>query len=472
MPTSSGLEDPGTPLVCAAKRMKIDLTVARKSLLLRSKDCLKRLDIVLRGPKASRNAARRGTHMANKTLFLIPRLCLAIVISCTSYARQTQESLYPGGDLLNAAVYDGTPKPLAAHLISNDLRVPTGISFERSEDDLSRPLGEQETDRTSGGAVQASGGEVTAPRSLASIAGIIRDAHGAVVTGIPVTLLGRNNAVDRVAVADRKGAFTFAGLRPGVYRVKIDATGLEPSVSAPVMLGAGERRELPIVAIRIPTQTTTVHVVATLNEVAQAQVQEEEKQRVLGFLPNYYSSYIWTAAPMTPKLKVRLGLRSTIDPFTFLVAAAVAGAEQKHNTFPGYGQGAEGYAKRFGAAYADTVVSRMVSRAILPAVLHQDPRYFYRGSGGIRSRLFYAMASTFVCRGDNGRLEPNYSQLLGNFAAAGISNVYRAPGDQSVGLTFRNGLIMTGSGMAENILREFFSRKLTPNVPTFANGKP
>src|SRR5260370_32352782 len=84
---------------------------------------------------------------------------------------------------------------------------------------------------------------------------------------------------------------------------------------------------------------------------------------------------------MTPKLKFKLSLRSTTDPVTFLVAAGLAGVEQKHNTFPGYGQGSEGYAKRFGAAYADTMVSKMVSRAILPTILHQDPRYFYRGFG-------------------------------------------------------------------------------------------
>ncbi len=201
-------------------------------------------------------------------------------------------------------------------------------------------------------------------------------------------------------------------------------------------------------------------------------MEAQEKQRVLGFLPNYYSSYIWDAAPMTPKLKFKLSLRSTTDPVTFLVAAGLAGVEQKHNTFPGYGQGSEGYAKRFGAAYADTMVSKMVSRAILPTILHQDPRYFYRGSGSIRSRIFYALAAAVICREDNGRLQPNYSQVLGNFAASGISNLYRAPGDRTASLTFRNGLIMTGSGAVENLLREFFSRKVTSNVPAFANGKP
>ena len=305
-----------------------------------------------------------------------------------------------------------------------------------------------------------------------SIAGTVRDLDGVAVPGVRVTLAGPNNAVDQVVTADSRGAFTFAELVPGIYRVKIAEAGLEQSVTAEVVLGAGEGREVPIVGTRIPTVSTTIDVVATLNEVAQAQVEAQEKQRVLGFLPNYYSSYIWDAAPMTPKLKFKLSLRSTTDPVTFLVTAGLAGVEQKHNTFPGYGQGSEGYAKRFGAAYADTMVSKMVSRAILPTILHQDPRYFYRGSGSIRSRIFYALAAAVICRGDNGRLQPNYSQVLGNFAASGISNLYRAPGDRTASLTFRNGLIMTGSGAVENLLREFFSRKVTSNVPAFANGKP
>jgi hypothetical protein len=221
-----------------------------------------------------------------------------------------------------------------------------------------------------------------------------------------------------------------------------------------------------------PTTRTTVQVAATLNEVAQAQVEEQEKQRMLGFVPNYYTSYIWDATPMTSKLKFGLAFRSALDPFNFLVSAGIAGAEQSHKTFPGYGQGAEGFAKRFGASYADTLGHRMLSSAIFPAILRQDPRYFYHGSGSVRSRAAYAVMSTIVTRGDNGRQQLNYSQLLGNFAAAGLSNVYRAPSDRQASLTLRNGLIITGSAAVTNLLREFLSRKLTRNLPPHATGKP
>lgn len=310
--------------------------------------------------------------------------------------------------------------------------------------------------------------EPVAPVS-ASIEGTVRDAEGVAVAGARV-MLALPSGEEREATADTGGGFTFSGLVPGDYRLEISDMGLDRPVTAEVRLGAGERRELPIVGTRI--LTTTVHVVASADEVAQSQVEAQETQRVFGFVPNYYSSYIWDAAPMTPKLKFKLGLRATTDPVSFLAAAVLAGVEQKHNTFPGYGQGSEGYAKRFGAAYADAFIGKMVSRAILPAVLHQDPRYFYRGSGSVRSRVFYALRSAVVTRGDNGRLQPNYSQVLGNFAASAIANLYRAPGDRTASLTFRNGLIMTAGGAVENLFREFLSRRYTSSVPSFANGKP
>jgi Carboxypeptidase regulatory-like domain len=321
-------------------------------------------------------------------------------------------------------------------------------------------------------AVQAAGPQAPPSQSAASIAGTVRDSRGTEFAAVPVTLVGQDNAVNRLVTADDKGGFTFADLPAGTYRVKIYVAGLEPFASAPIVLGGGEKRELPVVAMRIATKNTTVDVSATLNDVAQAQVKEEETQRMLGFLPNYYTSYIWNAAPMTRKLKFNLALRTATDPVTFLVVAGVAGVEQAHKTFPGYGQGFEGYAKRYGASYADTVAGRMFSSAIFPVLLHQDPRYFYQGSGSTRSRLLYALVSTVVCRGDDGRLEPNYAHVFGSFAAAGLSNLYRAPEDRKASLTFRNGLIITGSGAVVNILREFLSRKLTANVPAFANGKP
>jgi len=309
--------------------------------------------------------------------------------------------------------------------------------------------------------------------ATASVSGTVRDTLGAPVPAARVTLLSQDNASDRMITADASGAFAFSGLRPGTYRIKVDAAGgLEPFTSSDIVLTASEKREIPVAVVRMAVKNTTVNVVASLPEIAAAQIKQQEEQRILGVLPNFYTSYIWDALPMTPRSKFGLAVRSLIDPATFLVVGGVAAAEQVHDTFPGYGQGFDGYAKRYGATYADTVSDRILSSAVFASLFHQDPRYFYQGSGTVRSRLWHALLFTVACKGDNGRLQPDYSDILGSFASAGLSNVYRAPSDRQVGLTFRNGLIITASGAVTNIMREFLFRKLTPSVPAFAKGKP
>ena len=259
--------------------------------------------------------------------------------------------------------------------------------------------------------------------SSASITGTVRDSAGAAVPGVHLILMAQDESADRITTSDAEGNFAFTGLFPGTYQVKSTADGLEPSLSPDIVLNAGESHELPVIAMRVATKSTTVDVTATANEIAQAQVKEQEKQHVLGFLPNPYTSYIWNPAPMTPKLKFSLGFHSITDPAVFVVAATMAGVEQSHNTFPGYGQGAEGYAKRFGATYADTATLRMLNGAVFPSLFHQDPRYFYQGSGTVRSRILHALSASIIRRADDGHFEPNYSQWLGNFTTAGLSNL-------------------------------------------------
>lgn len=309
-------------------------------------------------------------------------------------------------------------------------------------------------------------------RVSSSITGTVRDSRGLPLVGVEARLEGQNNNIEAKQATDNNGLFSFTDLPAGMYQLRIVAAGRQPFASEPLAVGEGTRHELSPVVMRLVTKTTTVNVSASPQEVIEAQVKQEEQQRILGLVPNYYTSYIWDARPMTPKLKFGMAFRTITDPVSFLVVAGIAGAEQYHNTFPGYGQGAEGYAKRFGSTYADTVASRMLGSAVFPVLFHQDPRYFYRGSGTVRSRLAYAVMCAVVSRGDNGRLQPNYSHILGSFAAAGISNLYKSPQDRDVGLTLRNGLIITAGAAAVNVMREFLFRNLTPGVPAFQSGKP
>ena len=107
----------------------------------------------------------------------------------------------------------------------------------------------------------------------------------------------------------------------------------------------------------------------------------------------------------------------------------------------------------------------MIGGAILPSLFKQDPRYFYKGTGSKKSRLMYALATSVICKGDNGHWQANYSGILGGLAAGGISNLYYPAKDRDAGLVFQNALIGIGTTAAANVLQEFVVRKLTPNLP-------
>jgi len=197
--------------------------------------------------------------------------------------------------------------------------------------------------------------------------------------------------------------------------------------------------------------------------VAEAQIKEQEKQRALAFIPNFYVTYDREAAPLNAKQKFELAWKTAADPVTLMGAGVYAGFEQAGNRYPEYGQGSQGYAKRYGSGYADAVSGIFIGNAILPSLLKQDPRYFYKGTGSTRSRLLYAVASSVICKGDNQRWQPNYSFMLGSVAVGGISTLYvPSSGSNGVGLVFQNALIRIGQGSLGGVLQEFVFSRLTP----------
>ena len=303
-----------------------------------------------------------------------------------------------------------------------------------------------------------------------SISGIALDVNGGIIPGASITLTrqGLETSIKTIAASD--GSFTFNSLSPGVYRLTVEAEGLQTYQSSDLPMQGGQALQVPTIGLRMSEANISVDVTATQEEVSAAQVSQQEKQRVFGVFPNFYTSYIWDAAPMTSKQKFGLALRTTVDPINLLAIAGVAGAEQVHNTFPAYGSGIGGYGKRYEARFADVFASRMIGSAILPSLLHQDPRYFYRGSGSTASRVLYAMSSAVITRGDNGRRQPNYSHLLGNLAAGGIANLYRPVADRGAALTFETALVEAGVDAVGNVVREFLLRRVTSSVPDFAEG--
>ena len=318
---------------------------------------------------------------------------------------------------------------------------------------------------------QAANGQTNQVEGTALITGVVSDAQGNGVSGAEITLTSPGKlGHERKTAAASDGTFTFTGLPAGKYRLVVTADGLGTYTSSELLVQSGESVRAPKIALNVTT-ASSVNVYASADQVAEAQVEEQEKQRVFGVFQNFYTSYIWEADPMSAKQKYKLVFHTILDPTTFLVLAGVAGAEHYNGTYPGYGPGIEGYGKRYGAALADSVSGRIIGSAILPSLFHQDPRYFYQGSGGVGSRTWHALTSALVTRGDNGKLQPNYSHLLGNLAAGGIANAYHPESSRGLGLTFQTLGITTGANAIGNLFREFVLRSLEPSVPGFANGK-
>jgi hypothetical protein len=310
--------------------------------------------------------------------------------------------------------------------------------------------------------MQAGGG---ARQDAARLMGTVKGTGGEVLGGATVTLTSLNTGIQQTQLTDTNGFVSFV-VAPGQYEVMATAPGFVPWRSGALTLGPRDFHEVPDMVLRLATAVDTVHVTATEHELAPQQVEAEEKQRILGVVPNFYVSYVPDAAPLSPGQKFQLAWKSSIDPFDFAISGVQAGVEQAEGTYAGYGPGAAGYAKRYGAAFADGFDSTMIGGGVLPVLFHQDPRYYYRGHGSVMSRALYAISTVAICKGDNGRWQPNYSFVLGNLAAGAISNLYYPASDRAgVSLTIDNALIDTGLGAFDSLVQEFLLKKLTRGAP-------
>ena len=304
-----------------------------------------------------------------------------------------------------------------------------------------------------------------------TISGTVVDGTGAVVAGARVKLSLQDQSLSQEVATDAEGQFSLAGIAPGTFQLTISSVGFTTQTSSGT-LHAGEDYVVPPIVLVIAAASAEVQVTMSRMEIAEAEIKDEEKQRVLGIVPNFYVTYNPAAVPLGPKQKFELAWKATIDPINFGLTGAIAGIQQAANSYSGYGQGAQGYGKRYGAAYADLVSSTFIGSAIFPSLLKQDPRYFYKGTGSKRSRFAYAVANAFICKGDNGHWQPNYSSFLGSLAAGGISNLYYPATDRDLTVTFDNALIAIGSTAATNVLQEFVIRRFTRNAPNYAPAKP
>jgi hypothetical protein len=297
-----------------------------------------------------------------------------------------------------------------------------------------------------------------------SIGGTVIATDDEIIPGATVVIESPVPEDRRKVVADDNGAFQLNGLKPGIsYHITISANGFITWTSPEIILNPDQHVFLTGSRLKIAGGVTSVTVFSTPEQIAIEQIKIEEKQRVFGIIPNFYVVYDPNPVPLTAKLKFKLALRAATDPVTFLGVAFFAGIDQAANT-PDYVQGAKGYGQRFGADYTDGFTDIFIGGAILPTLLHQDPRYFYQGTGTKKSRALHALESPFICKGDNGRREPNYSSVGGDLASGAISNAYYPATNRGPNLVFENALITSGARVIDSLVQEFVLRRLTPKA--------
>jgi Carboxypeptidase regulatory-like domain len=287
----------------------------------------------------------------------------------------------------------------------------------------------------------------------ATIIGTVLDITGGTVPNATVVSQGPNE--NRTLETGDNGFFKFDGINPGTpIRILVNASGFKSWTSNEIILQSGQSFILTGVTLAVAPVEVSVNALTT-EQVAAEQVKFQEKQRVFGVVPNFYN-----AAPLTPKLKFQLAMKALTDPVTmsgFGLNAAIYQAAD----YPSYRQGGAGYGQRLGATFAGGYTNILLGDALLPSLFHQDPRYFYQGTGTTESRLRHAIAFPFVTRGDDGRREINYSNIIGDLASGAIANAYYPSQDRGAGLVARSALIGVGGRMALGIVQEFVLHKWT-----------
>jgi Carboxypeptidase regulatory-like domain len=295
-----------------------------------------------------------------------------------------------------------------------------------------------------------------------SISGTVVDASDDPIPGATVVLQGPFGA-HRTAVSKDDGTFAFDGAPArAACQLTVTAEGFADWNSS-ITIEPGQTKTLPEIKLRILAVQRAVTVSYSSKEVAAQQIKAEEQQRVLGFIPNLYVTYEPHPEPLTGRMKFHLAYKNLTSPFFFGRTVAWAGVQQARDNPSEWQQGAKGYSKRLGAGFADAAIGGLISNAVLPSLLHQDPRYFYQGTGTTKSRALHAMWAPVVCKGDNGKWQPNYSQMGGSLIGYSIATAYYPGSNRTAGHIFQTfgidmGLHVVGSLAQEFLLGKFTSR--------------
>jgi hypothetical protein len=307
-------------------------------------------------------------------------------------------------------------------------------------------------------AEQGDAQELSAPNPQpATIVGTALDINGGIIPGATVVLRGARDDDTRTLVANDGGDFEFRNLKPEVaWQVTVTAQGFAAWASAPLTLKPGQYLILTGIQLRLATVEVVVNAV-TPEQIATEQVKNQETQRVLGIIPDFYVNFDQRPQPMTSKLKYQLALKTLNDPVTLVGFTLNAGFYQMAG-YPSYPDGMKGYGQRLGATVAGGYGHIFVGDALLPALFHQDPRFFYQ-DGTAHSRLLHGLSTAIFTVGDNGRRQFNYSGIGGDLASGALANAYYPPRDRGAKLVLSGALIGTGGRVAYALAEEFVLNK-------------
>lgn len=191
-------------------------------------------------------------------------------------------------------------------------------------------------------------------------------------------------------------------------------------------------------------------------KLSDEQLKQQEKQRVFAVMATFNTTANHDAIPLSTGQKYQLFFKSATDPWPFVLTAFGAGIDQADDSFPEYGQGVEGYAKRYGAAYADYFTGNLLGNAVLASWWKEDPRYFQKGTGSYTRRILWAASGTVWCKRDNGTWGPNYANVIGNLMGAAVSNFYYPASERTVSDTVSRGFTVTAQAIIGSEIIEFW----------------
>jgi hypothetical protein len=303
-----------------------------------------------------------------------------------------------------------------------------------------------------------------------TITGQVIDPIGAPIFDAVVSLVWEDGVSPTETVSDADGRFAFINVAAGSFHVTIASPGFATSTLSG-QLAPGATASLGPIRLMLSAGTVSIDVKPN-HVIAEEQLKTQGQQRVFGVFQNFNISYEANAVPLDAQQKFQLAWMNIVDPVQYVWLAGLAGLQQARNDYSGFGGDEAGYAKRYAAATATIVTGTVLTKAVLPIVFKQDPRYFYKGTGSTSSRVGYALSRAVVARSDNGDWRPDYSRILGHFAAGAISNLYYPPQDRrNLQLTWQYAAFAIGAGAIDNLLQEFLLKRFTTHPEPARRGE-